>query len=196
MSKTDTIRKRKVKKRVDAGKYANIETAETYDSELNPGESVYMEVETNEVVLTFANFVSSDALFEEEICWRLSPADYRRYKLMSCWLHTNFNIVLSGNNRPHTLQTLSKAIRLSKDETTRLVTRLAKEGLVLYGVFPESGYDKKIYIMNPFVTRKRKSFHEHLLTLFTDIRHEKPQAKTSNKITSKKVAQLQPEQAN
>jgi len=196
MSKTDTIRKRKLKKWVNPGNYANIETAETYDSELNPDESIYMEVETGEVVLTFANFVSYDASFEEEICKRLSDADYKRYRLMSCWLHTNFNVVLSGNNRPHTRQTLAKAIGLSEDGTTRLVNRLKEEGLMLYGIFPESGYDKKIYIMNPFVTRKRKIIHEHMLTLFIDIRHAKQQVKTTNKTTTNEVAQLQPEQAN
>jgi hypothetical protein len=196
MSKPNKIRKRTIKKNIDAGKYANIETAETYDSELNPGESVYMEVETGEVVLTFANFVSSDALFEEEICWRLSPADYRRYRLMSCWLHTNFNVVCSGNNRPHTLQSLSKKIRLSVDETTRFVKRLTEMGLLVYTVHPDSDDRKKVYMMNPYVIRKRKSIHEKLLPLFTNLLHVKQQAKTTNKKEVKTVAQLHPEQAN
>lgn len=196
MSKTDTIKKRKVKKKLDPNKYANIETAETFDSELNPGETPYMDVETGEYVLSFANFVSSDAVFDEKICWLLSAADYRRYRLMSNWLHTNFNVILSGNNRPHTLQTLAKAIRLSVDETTRLVKRLAAKGLLVYMCCPESGYDKKIFMMNPYVTRKRNSFHEHFLPLFTDIRHGKQKAKASKKITSKTIAQIQPDQAN
>ena len=196
MSKTDTIRKRKVKKKLDASKYANIETAETFDSELNTGESAYKDVETGEYILSFANFVSSDAVFDEEICWLLSAADYRRYRLMTNWLHTNFNIVLSGNNRPHTLQTLSKAIRLSVDETTRFIKRLVEVGLLVYSFCPKSGYDKKIFMINPYVIRKRNSFHEHLFTLFTDIRHARPQAKKFNKATTKTAAQLQPEQAN
>jgi hypothetical protein len=136
---------------------------------------VYKEVTTTDVVLKFKNFVSSDALIEEDLCRSLSDADYRRYRLIACWLRTEFNIVLSGNNRPHTLQTLSEAIGLSVDETRRFIKRLAGKGLLVYTICPDSGYDKNIIMLNPHIIRKRKTVHEKMLVLFPYfLNQEKP----------------------
>ena len=203
MNQTYSVSRRKLKKKINYDNYVNIDTGESVSSELNNGESMCIEVPTGEVVLTFKEFVMTNALLEWKILWDMPPVDFRRYHFMTCFLHTPFNIVMSKNNRPHTPETLSKELQLSKCETTRLVNRLTENGLLLYTNIPESGYEKKVYIINPFVSRKRNSINEKLLTLFPDFQNKFPDflnkkstPSKTKKSTSKKLTSIQPEQAN
>lgn len=183
------------KERIDADKYVNIETGESLASEMTPHTRLNKDVLTGHKIIEFEDFVASDTAIELDIIWDVSPADYRRFRVMANYLHTDYNIVMSGNNQPFTLETLSELIRLNKDDTTRFINRLYEIGLIFYGIIPGSKYKKRVYAINPVVMKKRTKIDAQMLTLFPNFRKGKGPAK-NNKKTAKKLSSLQPEQAN
>jgi biotin operon repressor len=134
------------------------------------------------------DFVALDASIEEYVLTILKPADYMRFRHMACWLRTDFNIVLSKNNRPHSLRSLSDAFGISVDEITRLIRRLEAKGLAVWSIYPDSGHDGKILMFNPHYIRKRKQVNKNWLTLFTDFKNVDRPVTPSKKKAAKKQA--------
>ncbi|RPD51147.1 hypothetical protein [Paracnuella aquatica] len=151
---------------IDPNGYANIETGELLGSELPIGSRLNMQEPTTQATIKFKNFVASDAAIEEHILSVLLPKDYRRYRLMACWLHKELNMVLNGNHKPHNLQSLAKALDITVDETTRLINRLTSFGLAKWATFSDYEFFGKVLVFNPYVIKKRTRFEKQLLQLF------------------------------
>jgi hypothetical protein len=159
----------------------NEETGELEEMNLKKGESLKYEAETGEWVLKFENFVASDAYLDKHLSMVLSASEYMRYHQIARLLHTPFNIVQSGNNRPHTLKSLAEEIQLNEDDTRRLINKLVGLKLADWSIRPESGHDKKILMLNPFFVRKRSTINELLIEIFPDFADEREAIKSSTK---------------
>jgi uncharacterized protein YhdP len=160
-------------KNVDATKYANIETGELLSSEMPENSQTKIDVLTERKKMEFEDYVCSDTLIDEHMMSILDPIDYVRYRFMACRLHTDVNMVLARNNRPHTLQSLSKELEISRDETTRLIRRLKEHGLATWAEFPELGHLKKVLVFNPNAIKKRTGIYIKLLPLFQNFKELK-----------------------
>jgi hypothetical protein len=161
------------------------EEGEIVDLELPEGSRLKLTVSTEEVKMTFKNYVAFDAAIEEIVQSILKPMDYMRYRRMSCWLRAPFNIVTAGNNWPHSLQSLAKALNISVDETTRMLRRLEKKGLLIWDACEGSDYPGEVFMLNPFVNRKCKTVNKRLLTLFPDFKGIEKPANAPKKKSSK-----------
>ncbi len=165
MNKTITV-----DKRIDPSLYVNAETGETMLSELE-GVSLKTSKKTDLYVIDSKEYVIIDSKGIQYICSELSAVDCQRYTTMANWLKTEFNIVYN-NNVPHSLDTLSAALGIDKDSATRLVNRLVKKGLMAYVVCAPSGFIQRLYMLNPSVVRKRRTFNKELMMFFKSYKIE------------------------
>ena len=159
----------KITKRVDnIEAFVNSETGETFLLE-NPNSTVTIAEDSDYVVHKSKNFVVIESNALEYVISKTSNTDYKKFTRMANWLKGDFNIVFN-NNIPHTLETLSKALDLSKDETTKTINRLIDVGLAAYTVCNPSGFGKqKLYMLNPTVVRKRSRIHKEIYSFFPNL---------------------------
>ncbi len=156
------------KRNLDLDNYVNSETGELLLSEFN-GTSITASKETNRVLISSDEYVVIDSPSLRIMCDLLSNVDYRRVVTMGNWLFTDFNVVFN-NNVPHTLDTLAKALNMNPDDTRRFCKRLVEVNIMAYVVCAPSGFLQRIYMLNPILIRKRKTFHKHLLTFFNELK--------------------------
>ena len=98
----------------------------------------------------------------------LNNSDLAKILKMAKMVKTEFNI-LFNYNIPHTPSTLSNDLDCPIDELYRLIKKLHTKGILAYCVSYKSGYKQKVYMLNPTVARKRKTFNKALLEIFDDL---------------------------
>lgn len=163
------IRRIKNKKALDVHDYINMETGEMLDSELKSKNSkITITEETDLVAINSDDYVGLDTKATMYLIQELSSSDVTKVLQLSLTLKTDMNV--SYNNKiPHTLNTLSKLLNISKDEVTKLVKRLYKKGIFGKFMVYKEGRDHTLYIMNPFLAKKRVTFDNKCLELFTPL---------------------------
>lgn len=149
-------------------KYVNVETGETLLSELisERGNIKYTK-ESDLITIESKEFIVIDSIAMKYIKTLLTSKEYDRVMEMGNMLKTEFNVVFNYNI-PHNPNTLSDELKLSLDDLKRLVNKLVRKGILSYIVCAPSGFIQKIYMLNPTVIRKRKTFHKDMLTFFED----------------------------
>lgn len=166
MTKIKSV-KNKVKK--DIEKYVNIDTGETLQSELICGkETIIAKKDTDLFTIESKEFIVIESKAMIYLSKILTASEFEKVLCMANMVKTEFNI-LFNYNIPHTPDTLSKELQLTVDNLTRLIKKLHKKGILAYIVSYKSGYLQKIYMLNPTVARKRKTFHNDLLEIFEDL---------------------------
>ena len=151
----------------DASKFVDSETGETLESVLGKGHLENVSV-TDLFTLSYEDYRIINDKRLDDVKGSVSRSDYVRFLDMSKMVKTIFN-VLYNSTIPHDLESLSRALDLPKDEVTRLVNRLVKKGFMAYTVCAPSGFVQKLYMLNPSIIRKRKTFHKELLIFFKDL---------------------------
>ena len=151
----------------DPSQYVNRETGEILSDQLDPGSVISISNGSgkDDFILRYRSYIALDGNALETMSEGLSSDDKAKFIKMANWLKTEFNVVFN-NNRPHTLESLSTALGIHKDNTTKLVKRLVAKGLMAYVVCAPSGYTQKLYILNPIVAKKRDRFNRVLLLFF------------------------------
>lgn len=165
--------KRKVtsKVNVDLKDYVNDNTGETLLSELTNNKSkLYVEQDLNKFTIQHDNYVIIDSEAITYLIKNLSFGDCTKTLALSKTLKTELNVAYDDNNYPHTLDTLSRYLNISKDEVTKLVKRLYKKSV--FGKFSVYINDTEhvYYIMNPHIASKRKVFCNTLLKFFPELK--------------------------
>jgi hypothetical protein len=84
-------------------------------------------------------------------------------------LRTDCSIVCQDNNHPHTPETISIKLDMHIDKWYEFVRKMVKKNILCYCVCAPSGYVQKIYMLNPFIARKRTTFNCELNTFFRDV---------------------------
>lgn len=159
----------KRKRSIDINNYINTDTGETLISELKNSKSTLLVQDDTELyTVNSEEYVIIDSKALEYIISNLSNSDTTKTITLTNTLKTDYNIIYN-HTTPHTLESLSELLDITKDNVTKLVKRLNKLSILAYVVSTKDGRYQKCYMMNPSFARKRKTFNKELLTFFDDL---------------------------
>ena len=162
--------KNKKKIQIDFSKYSNNDTGETMLSEYSGNGTTIKVIEpTNEFSLSSKNYSMIDNENMLRLMQMLSATDLGNVLKISLTTKTLYNAVYN-NNIPHTNKSLRKYLEFrSESQYYSLIKRLISIG-VLYKITGLFGNEvKSVYIMNPYLCRKRKTFSNEILDIIKEI---------------------------
>ena len=125
-------------------------------------------VDTGLITFTTENFMTVDGDAWEYILTVINEVDSCRVIRMGNMLKTEHNIVFN-HTKPHTKETLSRFLGIDERSFRRLVNRLVKNNIMAYCVCAPSGFEYKVYMLNPTLVKKRKTFDKSLSVFFRDL---------------------------
>lgn len=152
---------------IDATKYVNTETGEMLDSESGQkAASITVTKEGNYVVLTSDDYIVLDSKTVKYLDSVLSKSEMASLFMMATDLKTPLNIVYNGPI-PHTNESLQTFLGYSSRAMfTNILKSLMKHG-VLYQIKGKiMGEVRVIYMLNPFIARKRKTIDKEVFSVF------------------------------
>ena len=149
--------------------YVNKDTGETILSEHKDKISITTRVGTNQFTISSDNYIVFDSNAIMYISQYLTKADVARVMTIANMVIGECSVICQGNNHPHTSETFSVALDMCQDEFYKMVKRLIKNNVLAYCVCAPSGYVQKIYMLNPYIARRRKFLNCELQTFFRDI---------------------------
>ena len=164
------IIRNKKKAQIDFSIYSNNETGGVMLEELKDrGVTVKITEATNEFSLSSKNYSMIDNENMLRLMQMLSSSDLGNVLKISLTTKTLYNAVYN-NNIPHTNKTLQKYLEFrSESQYYSLIKRLINIG-VLYKVTGLFGNEvQTVYIMNPYLCRKRKTFSNEILDIIEEI---------------------------
>ncbi len=162
------IKKRSSKKQqFDVGKYVNSETGEMLASELGKDKmSVNITEEGECVIITSDDYIVLDSKTVRYLSTELSRTEINSMIMMATDLKTPLNIVYNGP-QPHTNQSLQKFLGYSsKAMFLKLLNKLMKVGVIYQLKGRIRDEIRVIYMLNPFIARKRKTIDKEVFTVF------------------------------
>ena len=156
---------KKIKLELD--KYVNTETGEILASELsNKDFAVKVTEEGNYIVITSDDYVVLDSKTVKYLSSQLSRTEINSMVLMATDLKTPLNIVYNGP-RPHTNESLQKFLGYSsKAMFLKLLKKLMEVGVIYQIKGRISNEVRVIYMLNPYVARKRKTIDKEVFQVF------------------------------
>ena len=124
----------------------------------------------NLVVINYTNYCMINSTLLERLVQSEDITRVERgYILeMSTMLKTEYNALFQKNNTPHSITTLSKAFDVSYNKLSTMLKRFVNAGIIYKIV----GKDKEIFVMNPFLARKRKFISAEVAEIFTSFNEE------------------------
>ena len=152
---------------LDLSKYVNSDTGELLTSELNKDKMIVsVTQEGNYVVITSDDYVVLDCKTVNYLSAVLSKPELQSIVLMATDLKTPLNIVYNGP-QPHSNDTLQRFLGYSSQAMfLKLLKKLIKEGVIYQIKGKISGEIRVIYMMNPFLARKRKTIDKGVFNVF------------------------------
>lgn len=166
MNKT---KQRKISSKIIPGEYVNVNTGETLASEVNDNISITIKEGTNQFVINSDNYVTFTKEAIEYLYRELSSTDIGKITTISNMLKTDCSIICQENNHPHTPETLSIKLDMNLNKWYEFVRKMVKKNILAYCTCAPSGYIQKIYMLNPYIARKRTTFNCELSTFFRDV---------------------------
>lgn len=164
-----TTRIRKISSKIIPSNYANIDTGETLSSETKDKVSITLKESTGQFIINSNEYVTFDSAAMEYLARELSHTDIGKIFHISNLVKGDCSIVCQGNNYPHTPETLSLSLDMHINKFYEFVRKLVKKNILAYCVCSPSGFVQKIYMLNPYIARKRKTINCELITFFRDI---------------------------
>jgi predicted transcriptional regulator len=161
------VKKVTVKKLIDPSQYVNVETGEELVSQLNDG-GVEFHQDSEYVTITSDNFTILDSTALVFLKKHLNRSELGSISIIAEDLKTPLNIVYN-NSIPHSNESLQKTLDIASNSTFNLlIKKLMKLG-VLYQIKGNiGGKIRVIYMMNPFVARKRKQLDSKVIDVFKE----------------------------
>ena len=164
------VRKITRSRRIDLSKYHNSETGEVLNSELKKGTSITVKEQTNLVTLHSDNYAVIESQAMLIMTQILNNSDLANVMKMSIITKTPLNVVYN-NNVPHTNETLQKYLELkSESRYIQLIRRLMKAGILYQIKGLIYGEVRVCYLLNPFISRKRKTIDRELTEIFSEFK--------------------------
>ncbi len=166
---SNKITKPRSKKQVpiDTSKYVNLDTGEILESEVSKHKvSITVTEEGDFVVITSDDFVILDSKTVKYLNTLLSKTEMSNLLLMAQDLKTSLNIIYNGPI-PHTHDTLQEFLGYSsKAMFLKLLKSLMNHGVIYQIKGRIMGEIRVIYMLNPFVARKRKTIDKQVFNIF------------------------------
>lgn len=100
----------------------------------------------------------------------LTSTEHQRFSKIQPLTKTSFNIVFNGQY-PHSASSLKKYLGLNTKQLERFIRKLTNKGIlyVMKGYSPVTNRVQNTYIINPFISRKRKQIDKRLLDIFVNV---------------------------
>ena len=162
------IKPREIKQvAIDLTKYVNANTGELLTSELQRDKMVVTVTEEgNYVVITSDDYVVLDCKTVNYLSDILSRTEMNNILMMATDLKTPLNIVYNGP-QPHSNESLQVFLGYSSKSTfIKLLQKLIKTGVIYQIKGNIRGEVRVIYMMNPFLARKRKTIDKEVFEVF------------------------------
>lgn len=161
--------KRTVKSKLHPEDYINPETGELLSSEVNDRITLTMNEKTNQFIINSDNYVVFDSAAIYYLSTQLSDTDRGKILKIADMVRGDCSIVCQNNNHPHTPETLSVTLEMEISRFYEFIRKMVKKNVLAYCVCAPSGYVQKIYMLNPYIARKRRTINCELNTFFRDI---------------------------
>jgi hypothetical protein len=152
---------------LDVSVYHNEETGELLSSELGKGNTVTVTKKTNGVIIDYDNYatVSTEAMMQ--LMQVLNNSDLASTLKMSLCAQTPLSLLYNDNNKLHSNESLQKYLKIkSEAKYFELIKRLIKVGVLYQIKGLIYGEVRKVYMINPFLSKKRKVFDEQVIQVF------------------------------
>jgi predicted transcriptional regulator len=164
---TSTVKHLTQSKNLDANQYVDKDTGEPLLSQMKDCELEIVQP-TDMMTIHSDNYTIIDSTAMAFLKKHLNRSEIGSLGIMSEDLKTPLNIVYN-NNVPHTNESLQHILGIASSSTFNLlIKKLMKLG-VLYQIKGNiMGKVRVIYMMNPFVARKRRQLDRNLLNVFKD----------------------------
>ena len=149
--------------------YVNKHTGETLESELGDNGTAFATEATNTFNINSRDFVSFDTKAFHYLMSVLNKPDVSRVFHMSTMVHGDCAVLYHTNNHPHTSETLYTVLDMSHDEFYKMVQRLVDANILAYCICAPIQRRQKVYMLNPYIARKKKVLSCELQTFFSDV---------------------------
>ena len=152
---------------LDVSVYHNKETGELLSSEIGKGTSITVSKKTNGVIIDYDNYatISTEAIME--LMNVLNNSDLASTLKMSLCAQTPLSLLYNNNNQLHSNESLQKYLEISsKSSYFTLINKLIKVGVLYQIKGLIYGEVRKVYMINPFLCKKRKVFDEQVIKVF------------------------------
>tara|TARA_R110001606_G_scaffold143124_3_gene282419 strand:+ start:153 stop:677 length:525 start_codon:yes stop_codon:yes gene_type:complete len=162
MSKFRNIKPKETTVHLD--QYVDQSTGEVLESK---GERFVRKEKVDLITVTSKNFVVLDVEVIQVLAEIVNDADLAKVLKMGLTTTTPLNILTNSNMRFHSNETLQKYLKIKSESMfIKMIKRLMKAG-VLYQIKGNiQGSVRVIYMMNPLLSRKRKTFDPKVKEVF------------------------------
>jgi hypothetical protein len=160
---------RTINSKIIPSNYVNTETGEVLTSEISKGISITLKENTNQFIINSNNYITFTKEAIEYLSREVSNNELFKITTMANMLRTDCAIVCQENNHPHTPDTLSLSFDMCINKWYEFVRKMVKKNILSYCVCAPSGYVQKIYMLNPYIARKRTTFNCELSSFFRDV---------------------------
>jgi hypothetical protein len=142
----------------------------TNSGEVKPAHNHIVLEETDLVEFNTTDYVIFSKEAIEYVMDVLSSIESKRFNNMQHSTKTCYNVVFNGQY-PHNRTTLIKQLGINGKQFERFIRKLKNKGIlyVIKGISPKTCKVQNTYIINPFISRKRKNIHKDLCTIFADV---------------------------
>lgn len=164
-----TTKKAKVASKLHPSDYVNSETGKNMASEASETISITLSESKGTFIINSDNYVIFDTGAMAYLSRELNRSDVSKIYEMSAMLKGDCSIICQDNNQPHSTETLLVTLDIEKSKFYAFIRKLVNKNILSYSVCAPSGYVQKIYTLNPYIARKRKTINCYLQTMFRDI---------------------------
>jgi len=160
------VKKIKKASSFDLTNYVNTETGETLLENLPKELTVSCSEKTGLVAIHSTDYAVIETTAMMALLKVINNSDLANVLKMSVITKTPMNIVFN-ENIPHTNETLQKYLEIKSESMfMKLIKRLIKEGILYQIKGKIYGEVRVCYMLNPFLSRKRKTFDEKVFEVF------------------------------
>lgn len=154
--------------RVDSREYVNIETGEYANSSKDNQLVIKEKTEYASIVRADGNYCTVGTSSLSLLLDIISNADMVNVLKMSLYLNTSYNTIYNSNNKPHTNESLKEYLGFSsRSKYYELIKRLTILGVICKADHIVNKKKTTVFLMNPFLFSKRKTFHQSLIDTFS-----------------------------
>lgn len=154
---------------IQTDKYVNHTTGETMRSETKSNEKIQKKKPNGTFRINSDNYVMFDDNAVKYLLKVLNRTDVSRVFQMSNMARGECSILSHSNSRPHTSESLAEALGMSMDKFYAMIRTMVKESILAYTVCAPTGFVRKIYILNPYIARKKRVMSCELMHTFCDV---------------------------
>lgn len=165
MNKTRNLTK---SSRVDSREYVNIETGELVNSTKDNQLVIKEKTDLVHIIRSDGNYCTIGTGSLSLLLDIITNADMVNVLKMSLYLNTSYNTIYTSNNKPHSSDSLKEYLGFSsRSKFYELIKRLILLGVICKADHIVSKKKTTVFLMNPFLFSKRKTFHQSVIDAFS-----------------------------